>query len=73
MFAGRTRETPGTPAPGQEEEAARHAGRRVDGLDYEAHEPMAEAVLGQIADEVAERFGVLRLAIVHRAGSGPAR
>ena len=71
VFAGRTRETPGTPAPGQEEEAARHAGRRVDGLEYEAHEPMAEAVLGQIADEVAERFGVLRLAIVHRTGSVP--
>ena len=71
VFAGRTRETPGTPAPGQEAEAARHAGRRVDGLEYEAHEPMAEAVLGQIADEVADRFGVLRLAIVHRTGSVP--
>jgi molybdopterin synthase catalytic subunit len=71
VFAGRTRETPGTPAPGQEAEAAQHAGRRVDGLEYEAHEPMAEAVLGQIADEVAERFGVLRLAIVHRTGSVP--
>ena len=71
VFAGRTRETPGTPAPGQEAEAARHAGRRVDGLEYEAHEPMAEAILGQIADEVAERFGVLRLAIVHRTGAVP--
>jgi molybdopterin synthase catalytic subunit len=71
VFAGRTRETPGTPAPGQEAEAARHAGRRVDGLEYEAHEPMVEAVLSQIADEVAERFGVLRLAIVHRTGPVP--
>jgi MoaE-MoaD fusion protein len=71
VFAGRTRETPGTPAPGQEAEAARHAGRRVDGLEYEAHEPMAETVLGQIADEVAERFGVVRLAIVHRLGPVP--
>ena len=71
VFAGRTRETPGTPAPGQEAEAERHAGRRVEGLDYEAHEPMAEAVLAQIADEVAERFDVLRLAIVHRTGSVP--
>jgi molybdopterin synthase catalytic subunit len=71
VFAGRTRETPGTPAPGQEAEAARHAGRLVDGLEYEAHEPMAEAILAQIADEVAERFGVSRLAIVHRLGPVP--
>src|SRR4051812_9216376 len=36
-FLGRTRVTPGTPAPGQEAEAARHAGRSVEGLSYEAH------------------------------------
>ncbi|MEA2536946.1 MAG: MoaE-MoaD fusion protein [Chloroflexota bacterium] len=71
VFAGRTRESPGTPAPGQEAEAARHAGRHVDALEYEAHEPMAERVLGEIADEVAERFGVVRLAIVHRLGPVP--
>ena len=40
-FVGRTRVTPGTPAPGQEAEAARHAGRMVEGLEYEAFEPMA--------------------------------
>ena len=44
-FVGRTRVTPGTPAPGQEAEAARHAGREVDGLAYEAFEPMALRVL----------------------------
>ena len=49
-FVGRTRETPGTPAPGQEAEAARFAGQRVDGLEYEAFEPMALAVLEAIAD-----------------------
>jgi molybdopterin synthase catalytic subunit len=70
-FIGRTRVTPGTPAPGQEDEAARHAGREVESLDYEAHETMAVSILGQIADEVAERFGVERLAIVHRTGSVP--
>ena len=70
-FLGRTRETPGTPAPGQEAEALRHAGRAVDALEYEAHETMALAVLGAIADEVAERFGVERLAIVHRVGAVP--
>jgi molybdopterin synthase catalytic subunit len=70
-FIGRTRETPGTPAPGQESEAARHVGRAVESLEYEAHEPMAVAVLGQIADEIARRFGVDRLAIVHRTGEVP--
>jgi molybdopterin synthase catalytic subunit len=70
-FLGRTRSTPGTPAPGQEAEAARHAGRSVDALEYEAHESMAIAVLEQIADEIAARFGVGRLAIVHRTGAVP--
>jgi MoaE-MoaD fusion protein len=70
-FIGRTRETPGTPAPGQEAEAARHTGRVVESLGYEAHEPMALAMLGRIADEIAERFGVVRLAIVHRTGEVP--
>ena len=70
-FLGRTRSTPGTPAPGQEAEAARHAGRAVESLDYEAHESMALSVLGTIADEVSDRFGVERLAIIHRTGEVP--
>lgn len=70
-FLGRTRSTPGTPAPGQEAEAARHVGRAVESLEYEAHESMALAVLATIADEVAARFGVDRLAIVHRVGEVP--
>jgi MoaE-MoaD fusion protein len=70
-FLGRTRATPGTPAPGQETEAARHAGRAVESLDYEAHESMALAVLAEIADEIEARFGVGRLAIVHRTGAVP--
>jgi molybdopterin synthase catalytic subunit len=70
-FLGRTRSTPGTPAPGQEVEAARHAGRAVESLEYEAHESMALAVLATIADEVVARFGVVRLAIVHRTGEVP--
>lgn len=70
-FLGRTRSTPGTPAPGQEAEAARHAGRAVESLEYEAHESMALTVLAEIADEIAARFGVDRLAIVHRAGEVP--
>jgi molybdopterin synthase catalytic subunit len=70
-FIGRTRESPGTPAPGQEADAARHAGRSVESLGYEAHEPMVLSILGQIADEIAERFGVERIAIVHRTGDVP--
>jgi MoaE-MoaD fusion protein len=70
-FIGRTRETPGTPAPGQEDEAARHSGRSVDSLEYEAHESMVVRILESIADEIAERFGVERLAIVHRTGEVP--
>jgi MoaE-MoaD fusion protein len=70
-FIGRTRSTPGTPAPGQEAEAARHAGRVVGSLEYEAHETMALATLARIADEIQARFGVTAIAIVHRTGDVP--
>lgn len=70
-FLGRTRVTPGTPAPGQEAEAARHADREVDALEYEAFEPLALRVMDEIADEIAARFGVERVAIVHRTGHVP--
>ena len=70
-FVGRTRVSPGTPSPGQEAEAARHAGRRVEALEYEAFEPMALDVLAQIADEIEARWDVRGLAIVHRVGPVP--
>jgi len=70
-FLGRTRSTPGTPAPGQEAEAARHAGRTVESLEYEALDTLALRTLETIADEIADRFGVDRLAIVHRVGEVP--
>jgi MoaE-MoaD fusion protein len=70
-FTGRTRITPGTPAPGQEHEAARHAGSAIEQLEYEAFEPMALHVLAEIADEIEDRFEVHRLAIVHRTGTVP--
>jgi molybdopterin converting factor subunit 1 len=70
-FIGRTRRSPGTPAPGQESEAARHAGRFVESLTYEAHDAMALRVLADIADEIEARFGVDGLAIVHRTGDVP--
>jgi MoaE-MoaD fusion protein len=70
-FLGVTRRSPGTPAPGQEAEARRHAGRTVEGLTYETHPEMAIAILSEIADEIEARFGVTRLAIVHRDGEVP--
>jgi molybdopterin synthase catalytic subunit len=71
IFEGRTRETPGTPAPGEEAEARRHAGLRVEALEYEAFDTLALRVFGEIADAVAARFGVKRLAIVHATGEVP--
>jgi molybdopterin synthase catalytic subunit len=70
-FIGRTRESPGTPAPGQEAEASRHRGGPVESLTYEAHDSMVTAILDRIADEIADRYGVVRLAIVHRTGEVP--
>ena len=70
-FVGVTRRSPGTPAPGQEAEAERHAGRSVQALTYEALEPMAIAVMAEIAEEIEARYGVQRLAIVHREGDVP--
>ena len=70
-FLGVTRSSPGTPAPGQEAEAARHAGRSVEALEYEAHPTMTIATLETIADEIQARFEVDRLAIVHRLGEVP--
>jgi molybdopterin synthase catalytic subunit len=70
-FLGVTRRSPGTPAPGQEAAAARHAGRTVEALEYEALPKLALRVMGEIADEIEVRFGVTRLAIVHRAGEVP--
>ena len=70
-FLGVTRRSPGTPAPGQEAEAERHAGREVEALTYETLADMALSVMAEIADEAAARFGVTRLAIVHREGDVP--
>lgn len=69
-FVGRTRETPGTPAPGEVVPEG-VVGRSVEGLSYEAFEPMALDVLEAIADEIGERFGVERIAILHRTGDVP--
>ena len=70
-FIGLTRITAGDPAPGEEAEAGRLAGLPVDALEYEAHEELVLRVLEEIADEIAARFDVHRLAIVHRTGRVP--
>lgn len=55
-FLGTTRET----SPGDD--------RPVEALDYEAYVELARADFEAIAAEAAERWGPLRIAIVHRTG-----
>ena len=69
LFVGQTRDSAGPPSPGEEEAAARHAGQPVEALDYEAFEAMALPVLREIGVEIEQRFGVRRLAIIHRTGT----
>ena len=45
-------------------------GRRVVELEYEAYPEMADAVLRQIVEETAQRFGA-RAAVMHRTGVVP--
>src|SRR5262245_56073530 len=45
-----------------------HAGRAVARLEYEAYPEMAESELRKIAEEARARFGVARVAVVHRTG-----
>ena len=46
----------------------RSRGRTVLHLDYEAYEPMAEAMLASLAVELRERHGLTGMAIHHRVG-----
>jgi molybdopterin synthase catalytic subunit len=41
----------------------------VSGLDYEAWDELATARLGELADELFERWPIARIAILHRTGS----
>jgi molybdopterin converting factor subunit 1 len=70
LFVGQTRETPGTPAPGQSV-GQQQRERGVEWLDYEAFEEMALATMRAILAETADRFGVTRLAMIHRTGRVP--
>ncbi|MGR4064084.1 MAG: molybdenum cofactor biosynthesis protein MoaE [Vulcanimicrobiaceae bacterium] len=47
-------------------------GREITALHYETYESMALAEMERIAREVSERFGDVRLAMVHRVGDVPA-
>jgi molybdopterin synthase catalytic subunit len=44
------------------------AGRAVARLEYEAYPEMASSELRKIAEEARARFGVARVAVVHRTG-----
>ena len=43
-------------------------GREIDGIDYDAHREMAEHQLKRIAEQAAERFGLMLVIIHHRTG-----
>jgi len=43
-------------------------GRRVQWLDYEAYEGMAEQVMAQLADELKAKHEIVAIAIHHRVG-----
>lgn len=43
-------------------------GQSVDGLTYEAHEPLAVETFERIVREQREQHGALEIAIVHREG-----
>jgi molybdopterin synthase catalytic subunit len=42
--------------------------RTIEGLEYEAFEPMAERQLALIADEAKDQYGLLSVTIHHRIG-----
>src|SRR5438067_2754716 len=44
-------------------------GRRIVGIEYEAHQPMALHQMNNIAREAAARFGLLAIYLQHRLGS----
>ncbi len=43
-------------------------GRVIEGIDYEAHETMAQSQLEQIANDTAGKFGLRSVLIRHRIG-----
>ena len=43
-------------------------GRTVRALDYEAYAPAAAKMMARIGDEIHDRWGIDRIAIIHRTG-----
>ena len=43
-------------------------GREVSYLEYEAYPPMAEKKMAEIAQEIQEKWGLDRVAMIHRIG-----
>ena len=43
-------------------------GRPVTCLEYEAYPPMAEKKMAEIAEEIAQKWGIHRIAMIHRTG-----
>ena len=46
----------------------RNQGKEVTHLEYEAYEPMAEKMMGEILEEAKKRFKLNQAACVHRLG-----
>jgi molybdopterin synthase catalytic subunit len=47
-------------------------GREITGIEYEAHGPMAEHQMRDLADIAAEKFALSKVVIRHRIGFVPA-
>ena len=43
-------------------------GRSTKYLEYEAYPPMAEKKMAEIAEEISEKWGIHRVAMIHRVG-----
>ncbi len=43
-------------------------GRQVKHLEYDAYVPMAEKKMEEIGQEILEKWGITRVAIIHRVG-----
>jgi molybdopterin synthase catalytic subunit len=73
VFVGRTRISPGTPAPGEEAAAAQFADERVLALEYEAAEPYALAEINDICERLIDDglAGEGGIGVWHAVGSVP--
>ncbi|MFZ9267686.1 MAG: molybdenum cofactor biosynthesis protein MoaE [Candidatus Limnocylindrus sp.] len=73
IFVGRTRVTPGTPAPGEEDAAAPFANSVVTQLEYEAADGYAESELADICERLFDD-GLARqggIGVLHAVGVVP--